>query len=94
MKGIRATRPLWIVVRTEREEHGLVDDRKELASYWERPLAIAEAERLTQLNTEPAAEYEVIEVEVTLVYPNDEQPPWVSVPDRWKKRGYEQPRPN
>ena len=88
------TRPVWLVVRSERDEHRLDDDQEEVASYWERPLAIAERERLTRLNTEPAAHYEVIEVEATVVYPDDERPPWASDPDLRKKRGYEQARSN
>jgi hypothetical protein len=93
MKAIRETRPQWLVMRFERDEHGLDDDCKELASFWERPQAIAERERLARLNTNPPAHYEVIEVEVTVAFPDDEPPPWVSDPDRWKKRGYERPRP-
>jgi hypothetical protein len=57
--------------------------------FWERALAVEERERLTRLNDAAAVHYEVIETTATVVYLDDESPPWVADPDRLKKRGYE-----
>ena len=91
VQGIRETRPVWWVMRFERDEHGLADDAKEVARCWNRSEADAERDRLAGANADAAVHYEVIEVEATFVYPEDESPPWISDPDRWKKRGYERP---
>ncbi len=91
MKPIRYTRPVWLLMRFELDEDGRDDDCVEIGSFWERAEAVAERERLAALVESPSVHYELIETEATGVYPDDESPPWISDPDRWKKRGYERP---
>ncbi len=93
VEGIRETRPLWLVVRFERDDYGLDDNSVDIASFWDRAEALAERDRLESTNIDPTAHHEIIEAEATVVYPSDEAPPWVPDADRLKKRGYEDPRP-
>jgi len=89
MKGIRATRPLWTVFRMERDEFGQDDGAHEAGRFWTEEEALAEQRRLTKENSDPRSYFIAIEVEATVVYPDDEEPPWVDDPDRLKKRGWE-----
>jgi hypothetical protein len=78
-----------MVTRFWEDADGLTDDAKEIASFWNQREAAAEANRLNHSNTDPAVWYEVIEAEVSGVYPADEKPPWVRDPERLIRRGYE-----
>jgi hypothetical protein len=78
-------------MRFERDEEGRDDDCVEVGTFWEESSAVAEQDRLAALEANPAVHYEVVATEATVVYPDDESSPWVSDPDRWKKRGYERP---
>jgi hypothetical protein len=89
VKAIRAERPTWFVMRMERDEHGTEDGFLEPGFFWHEAEAFAERERLERLNADPEARYVVIDATASVVYPDDESPPWVSDPDRLKKRGYE-----
>jgi hypothetical protein len=92
VEGIRYRKPVWVVYRFWQNADGIDDDAKDLGLFWDQTGAVEEADRLNRSNTDPAVRYEVLEHEVIGVYPADEKPPWVSDPDRWKKRGYEAPR--
>ena len=91
MEAVRETRPIWLLMRMERDEFGQDDDCAEVGMFWERAPAVEERDRLTKLNDAPAVHYEIVRATTTIVYPDDESPPWVPDPERWKKRGYEQP---
>lgn len=91
MHGIRYQRPVWTVYRMWTNEAGRVDDARDVGTFWEQGRAESEAARLNHANADTAVEYIVSESEATGYYPADEEPPWVSDPDRWRKRGYEGP---
>lgn len=91
MDAIREARPVWFLMRFERDEFGRDDECAEVGMFWAEARAVDERERLTQLNADAAIHYEIAEATTTVVYPDDESPPWVTDPDRLKKRGYEQP---
>jgi hypothetical protein len=90
VKAIRETRPVWQVMRMERNEYGIEDGMLQPGFFWNEQEAIAERERLQRLNADSPIHYVVIEGEASVVYPDDEPPPWVADLD-WKKRGYEKP---
>ena len=90
VKARRETRPSWSVMRLNRDENGIEDGSLEAGFFWDDSLAETERERLEGLNADPAVRYVVIEAAASVVYPDDESPPWVAGLD-WKKRGYEQP---
>ena len=91
MKATHYRRPIWLVMRFERDEDGRDDDCVQVGGFWDQPTAVAEQQRLAVLEKNPDVHYEIIATEAAGVYPNDEAPPWESDPDRWKKRGYEPP---
>jgi hypothetical protein len=90
VEAIRAERPTWSVMRMERDEHGTEDGFLESGVFWDESQAVVEQERLERLNADPKSRYVVIEATASVVYPSDESPPWVSDPERLKRRGYEQ----
>jgi hypothetical protein len=89
MKGIRASHPIWTVARVDRDEYGRDDGYTELASYWNAAEAKRERDRLEAANTDDSCYFVVTESVATVVYPEDEAPPWIDHPDRLKNRGYE-----
>jgi hypothetical protein len=89
MESIRASHLHWEVARIERDKDGRDDGYVVCASYWNEADATAERERLDRGNTDESYYFVVVEQLVTVVYPADEQPPWVDDPDRLKRRGYE-----
>jgi hypothetical protein len=91
VRGIRYQRPVWTVYRMWTNDEGRVDDARDVGKFWEQSRAESAAARLNDANTDPAVEYIVSESEAFGYYPADEEPPWVSDPDRRKKRGYEAP---
>ena len=89
VEGIRYRRPQWILTRFWKDDDGRTDDAKHIGYFWSQAEATAEASHLNETNDDPAAWYEVIEVEASGVYPADENPPWVPDLERLTRRGYE-----
>jgi hypothetical protein len=89
MESIRASHPIWEVARVERDDDGRDDGYVACASFWNEADATAERDRLERVNTDESNYFVVVEDIVTVVYPADEEPPWVDDPDRLKRRGYE-----
>jgi hypothetical protein len=90
VKAMRETRSMWSVMRLERDENGMEDGFLAARFVWNESQAVAERERLQGLNADSAVRYVVIEGASSVVYPDDESPPWVADLD-WKKRGHERP---
>jgi hypothetical protein len=91
VKSIRATHPIWQVVRIELDERGEDELFMHGAAFWSEDEALAERDRSRALNQDPDVRFELLESVGEVVYPADEAPPWVNDPDRWRKRGYEDP---
>jgi hypothetical protein len=88
MKGVRVTRPIWTVYRNVRTEYG-EDGAGEFGDFWDEAEAVATRDRLTAENEDDRYRFYVVRAEATVVYPEDEQPPWIDDPDRLKNRGWE-----
>jgi hypothetical protein len=90
VRGIRYQRPVWAVYLFRTNDEGRIDDARDTGTFWGQSRAESEAARLRDANTDPAVDL-VSEEEAAGYYPDDEEPPWVSDPDGWRKRGYEAP---
>jgi hypothetical protein len=76
VESIREARPLWLVMRFERDEDGRDDDCKQVGAFWDEGSAWAERDRRNAETDDPGVRYEVGEAEARVVYWADEPPPW------------------
>ncbi len=92
MKATHYRRPIWLVMRFERDEDGRDDDCVQVGGFWDQPTAVAEQQRLAVLEKNPDVHYEIIATEAAGVYPNDEAPPGSPIQIGGRSEGTNRPR--